>query len=298
METKPNMNPRPIPTPKKNDNGLVGGALGAAIGTAFGAVFGVGSAYAYNRLTDNEEDIPEITIEPNTDEEVSIAPEPQPTHTVHHHHHHTDVVVVPTPVNNNNGGGGGGEVIGGGGGGGEVTGGGGDDIRVLSYERITMDDGSQMDVATVSMNGQQAAIVDVDLDGWADGMMADYNSDGNISEDEIQSFQGTDVQISMGDLAAVAEQNNVSNDPGNGPSSEVVVYEEGFEGDDTGESGESGEGGDVIIGEGETDTDIYPEDDPNLLMTSNEGTDGTLPDYCNTGDVSDVVGDSDDMLLV
>ena len=317
METKNNINMRPAP--KKNDNGLIGGALGAAIGTAFGATFGVGGAYAYNHLN-SDDDIPEVTLDPQMDDEVEVAqqPEPQHHHEVHHVHQTSDVYIVhpqpapapgptpeptpgptpgpgPTPVD--------------------------DEIQILSYERVTLDDGSQVDVATVAINGQPVQILDVDLDGWADGMIADANSDGNISEDEITSFEGTDVRINMGELAMAAGNENGGGDPGNGDDGGgevVVISDDGGDGDGWGDgSGDGDDGGDgwddgggddggmLVSNEGDdgftTDT-VYPEDPPvdddGMLTASNEGGDGVIPDYVNNGDVSDVVTDSDDMLLV
>ncbi len=276
METKNNINMRPAP--KKNDNGLIGGALGAAIGTAFGATFGVGGAYAYNHLN-SDDDIPEVTLEPQMDDEVEVAQhhEPQHHHEVHHVHQTSDVYIVqpgptptpqptptptptpvpgPTPAD--------------------------DEIQILSYERVTLDDGSQVDVATVAINGQPVQILDVDLDGWADGMIADANNDGNISEDEITSFEGTDVRINMGELAQAAGYTGEEIDPAGGAGNEVVIYED-EDGDDGGYGSESTETGGT---------------DDGMLTASNEGGDGVMPDYVNNGDVSDVVTDSDDMLLV
>lgn len=292
METKNNINMRPAP--KKNDNGLIGGALGAAIGTAFGATFGVGGAYAYNHLN-SDDDIPEVTLDPQMDDEVEVAqqPEPQHHHEVHHVHQTSDVYIVhpqpapapgPTPEPTP-----------------EPTPGPGptpvdDEIQILSYERVTLDDGSQVDVATVAINGQPVQILDVDLDGWADGMIADANSDGNISEDEITSFEGTDVRINMGELAQAAGYTGEEIDPAGGAGNEVVIYED--------EDGEDGEGGDddMMIttddgGYGSESTETGGTDD-GMLTASNEGGDGVIPDYVNNGDVSDVVTDSDDMLLV
>jgi hypothetical protein len=183
-----------------------------------------------------------------------------------------------------------------------------------------MDDGSQVDVATIEYNGQQAQIVDVDLDGWADGMIADTNSDGRISEDEITSFQGTDVQISMNDLAMAAGNENGGGDPGNGDDGGgevVVISDDGGDGDGWGDgSGDGDDGGDgwddgggddggmLVSNEGDdgftTDT-VYPEDPPvdddGLLAVNDTGDTGAMPDYVNNADVSDM-GGSDDMLLV
>jgi hypothetical protein len=278
METK-NMNMRPAP--KKNDsNGLIGGALGAAIGTALGATFGIGGAYAYNRLTEDEPGIdPNIDLEGiDTDAEVEVA-NPEHTHHVHHVHHVSDVYVVNPPD--------------------EPTGPIEDDpiehqpeIRVISYERVTAEDGSQMDVARITIDGQEAAIVDVDLDGWADGMVADYNQDGNISEDEIVSFQGGD-RIEMAPLAqAVNYEGDTGGFVDGGEPIDIIDVDGGDEfdgGDDDGEPIDN-------VEPDWNDDDILPAIDDEDLLTASNTDDGAMPDYVNNGDVSDM--GSDDMLLV
>ena len=291
METKNNVNMNMRPAPKKDDNnGLLGGALGAAIGTAFGAVFGVGGAYAYSKITDDSDNGDfEVQFTPEADQEVAIADHPEPPHHTHHHDihhvHHTHDVYV---VNNNP------DTIlaGGGGNGGNIIqtnnpgGGGGDpEVRVLSYERVNMEDGSQMDVATVSINGQEAAIVDVDLDGWADGMIADMNNDGNISEDEITSFEGTDVRIEMSPLAQAANYDPDDVSPVLTDGSDVVMVDNDITGDDTDDNEELYP--DWEEGNGGEDPGIVETDD-DLILASNETDSSGMPDYVNDGDVSDL----------
>ncbi len=292
METKNNMNMRPAPK-KDENNGLLGGALGAAIGTAFGAVFGVGGAYAYSQLSgEPEHEDFDIQFNPQENQEVAIANHPEPPHPHHHHDvHHVhqihDVYVVnandPDTITGNNGGG---RIITTGGGGGGDT---DPEVRVLSYERVTMDDGSQMDVATVSINGQEAAIVDVDLDGWADGMIADVNSDGSISEDEITSFEGADVRIEMSPLAqAVNYDPDNDTDPLLTDGGDVTVVNNEFDPDgdnpDPDDPNNWDTPPDPEIDEGGYGDEIDTDDD--LILASNDGTD--MPDYVNDGDVSDL----------
>lgn len=59
------------------------------------------------------------------------------------------------------------------------------EVTVYGFERIDNPDGSQMDVAVVSVDGQLQVYADVDLDGQADLAGVDINLDGQISEDEI-----------------------------------------------------------------------------------------------------------------
>ena len=68
---------------------------------------------------------------------------------------------------------------------------------------ITTDDGSQMDIARIIYQGHQAAIVDVNLDGWADALMMDEDGSGDISEEEFHPL-GADTRIEMAPLAQAA----------------------------------------------------------------------------------------------
>lgn len=251
METK-NMNMRPTPK-KDNGNGLIGGALGAAIGTAFGATFGVGGAYAYNRLANGQEtevDLNDVV----TDDDVTVA-DPN-DNTVHVHTHVVVVDPEPTPEPDPEP----------------------DpepepfpypepdpepdpdtEVEVLSFQRVTLGDGSQADMAIVSINGQEAALVDMNLDGWADAMMADINEDGDISDNEVVPIT-SDAAIAMAPLAQAVNYDYNDTDPIN----------EG--------------GGEMVIDDG----CCTPEtDDENLILTSNEGN-GDLPDYVNDGNVDDM----------
>lgn len=220
------MNMRPMPK-KDNSNGLIGGALGAAIGTALGATFGVGGAYAYNRLTEDNNVEPPLDPElMEADEDVEVV-EAEPDHHHVHHVHHLDNVYV---VNDGNG---------------------NDDediltppedppmddeeeqfepdiddpyisdvsdnddssIQIVSYERITTDDGSQMDVANIIYQGHHAAIIDVDLDGWADALQLDEDGNNVISEDEFHPLEA-DMRIEMAPLAEAANYQPEDNELG------------------------------------------------------------------------------------
>ena len=69
------------------------------------------------------------------------------------------------------------------------------EVAVLGYERVTNDDGSQMDVAVVSVGGQQAVVADVDLDGTADVIVSDLNGDGSITDNEFVDVTGQGVMM-------------------------------------------------------------------------------------------------------
>lgn len=69
------------------------------------------------------------------------------------------------------------------------------DIEVVSYETITHEDGSQMDVAVVNAQGQTVIIADVDQNGYADVMAADLNNNGQLDDGEILDV--SDQNIAM-----------------------------------------------------------------------------------------------------
>ena len=56
---------------------------------------------------------------------------------------------------------------------------------VLGYETVTNDDGSQMDVAMLSLDGQQVIVADVDMDGKADILASDSNCNGSLDNEEF-----------------------------------------------------------------------------------------------------------------
>lgn len=76
------------------------------------------------------------------------------------------------------------------------------EVDVLSYERVTNEDGSQMDVAVVSVGGQQAVVADVDLDGTADVIVSDLNGNGAIEDNEFVDVTGQGVMMASFQQAA------------------------------------------------------------------------------------------------
>lgn len=84
-------------------------------------------------------------------------------------------------------------------------------VTIVSYETVTCEDGSQMDVAGAIVNGQEVIIADVNHDGEADLMAMDLDGNGMISENEIANVQNEHIQ--MDDLANAAAQTNVMEDP-------------------------------------------------------------------------------------
>lgn len=69
------------------------------------------------------------------------------------------------------------------------------EVEVLSYDRVTTEDGNQMDIAVVNVGGEEVGFVDVNLNGEADVMMHDANHNGEIEADEMQSVQGQGIAM-------------------------------------------------------------------------------------------------------
>jgi hypothetical protein len=279
MEAK-NMNMRPMPK-KDNSNGLIGGALGAAIGTALGATFGVGGAYAYNRLTEDNNVEPPLDPElMEADEDVEVV-EAEPEHHHVHHVHHLDNVYIVNDNDVNNDEEGDGDVIltppedppmddeeeqfepdiddpyis-------DVSDNDDSSIQIVSYERITTDDGSQMDVANIIYQGHHAAIIDVDLDGWADALQLDEDGNNVISEDEFHPLEA-DMRIEMAPLAEAANYQPENDEIDPDLPTAFVGTEEDYD----------------------TPPEIEEDDD---VIASND----IEPDFENNGDISDMNSDT------
>ena len=72
-----------------------------------------------------------------------------------------------------------------------------DEIEVIGYDRVTNEDGSQMDIAVLNVNGNEIGVVDVNLDGEADAIICDANQNGVIEEGEMQIVQGKESQCNL-----------------------------------------------------------------------------------------------------
>ena len=79
------------------------------------------------------------------------------------------------------------------------------EIEVVSYETVTNEDGSQMDVAVVNAQGQAVMIADVDQNGLADIMASDLNYNGQLEHGEIVDV--SDQNIAMQPLQDAANMN-------------------------------------------------------------------------------------------
>lgn len=70
-----------------------------------------------------------------------------------------------------------------------------DDVEVVGYDRVTNEDGSQMDIAVLNVNGNEVCVIDANLDGEADALVCDLNQNGVIEEGEIEIVQGQGIAM-------------------------------------------------------------------------------------------------------
>jgi len=71
----------------------------------------------------------------------------------------------------------------------------GHEVEVLDYETVTNADGSQMDVATISVDGVPGAVVDVDQDHFVDFVAVDENRNDQIDNNEIIDVSGENIAM-------------------------------------------------------------------------------------------------------
>ena len=97
------------------------------------------------------------------------------------------------------------------------------EVRVLGVEHVSTPTGRLVEVAAVEIDGERAALIDVDNDGIVDGLIADANHDGRISGDEIYDVEHMD--ISMDELRIAQEQSHFSSyeDPNAGNSPDTYL---------------------------------------------------------------------------
>lgn len=70
-------------------------------------------------------------------------------------------------------------------------------VEVLDYETITTDEGNQMDMAIVSVDGQEMGIFDVNTDGVADLVVIDANNNQQIEDNEIHDISSEGMSMQM-----------------------------------------------------------------------------------------------------
>lgn len=161
MKTEENLNLNQNNKNTKNDNWKVG------VSMAVGAVIGASGTSALADTLHGDVDVnptPEPEPQPIPVPDPEPTPEPEPT-----------PVPGPTPGPEEQ------------------------FVTVLSYETVPGEDGNLMDVAIVDVNGTTAAIVDIDRDGTADALIADWDGNGVIDQNEVSPIE---CYVSMAELEA------------------------------------------------------------------------------------------------
>lgn len=71
-------------------------------------------------------------------------------------------------------------------------------VEVLGVEHVTMDDGSEVALGGAVIDGTVVAVMDVDMDGEADLLAADFNENGHFDDDEWHDVR--DEHFAMSDF--------------------------------------------------------------------------------------------------
>lgn len=70
-------------------------------------------------------------------------------------------------------------------------------VEVLSCETVTNDDGSQMEVAHIYLDGNDTLVFDVDNDSIADVLAIDLNSNDELDDDEMADISGENIPMNI-----------------------------------------------------------------------------------------------------
>lgn len=159
---------------KKNVATGASTAAGATVGVVIGTAVTPNSAEAAEVEVSNETPQPTPTLQPQP-EPTKPQPAPQPDSKLENpvDSKPTPVEPEPKPVNPDPE----------------------PEVEVVSYDRVTNDDGSQMDVAVLNVNGNEVGVIDANLDGEADALVCDANQNGAIEDGEIENVQGQGISM-------------------------------------------------------------------------------------------------------
>lgn len=150
---------------KKNVATGASTAAGATAGVVIGAAIAPNSAEAAEVVTPEPTPAPSPAPQPTPEPTPAPKPTPQPQP--------EPVPVTPEPP----------------------TPGPEPEVEVLGYDRVTNEDGSQMDIAVLNVNGNEVGVIDANLDGEADALVCDINQNGVIEEGEMEIVQGQGIAM-------------------------------------------------------------------------------------------------------
>lgn len=81
-----------------------------------------------------------------------------------------------------------------------------DDVRVVGFGEVTLDNGQNVTVQELDVNGQRVAVIDVDQDGDADLVMSDINHNQQMDEGEVIDLHtGESISFTNDDSADISE---------------------------------------------------------------------------------------------
>ena len=84
-----------------------------------------------------------------------------------------------------------------------------DDVRVIGYGDIDLNDGRSVTVEELEINGQRVAVIDVDKDGIGDFAMSDLNHNNRADEGEVIDLHTGDVISFHNDQTAMEDSADV-----------------------------------------------------------------------------------------
>ena len=75
-------------------------------------------------------------------------------------------------------------------------------MRVVGFGEVTLDNGQNVTVQELDVNGQRVAVIDVDQDGEADFALSDINNNHQMDEGEVIDLHtGESVSFTNDDTA-------------------------------------------------------------------------------------------------
>lgn len=69
------------------------------------------------------------------------------------------------------------------------------DIQVIDYDTVTLENGHQADIATLSVDGRGVVVEDTTMDGYANAIATDANGNGQIEDNEIHDVTGQGISM-------------------------------------------------------------------------------------------------------
>lgn len=69
------------------------------------------------------------------------------------------------------------------------------EVELLGHDLVTLEDGSQMEMGFMEVEGHSAIVVDVDVDGSYDILGVDFNDNGQMESNEIVDIQGAGLTV-------------------------------------------------------------------------------------------------------